>query len=96
VVVVVVVVVVVYTDSMNIYMFNTLYAQPSYNQLLISSVDTQSCSSLNVCAYNVAGEQNIIADAISCNNFKLAIQMIPNLTILPFTPSQDVLGAPSQ
>jgi hypothetical protein len=87
----------VHTDSMNtVNMYNTLHAQPSHNQLLISSINAQFRSSLNVCAYHVPGKQNIIADAISRQNFKLAIQLIPNLTILPFTPPRDALGAPSQ
>ena len=36
---------------------------------------------------------NTIADAVSRNNFSLAHHLISNLTILLFTPPQDVLGA---
>jgi hypothetical protein len=87
----------VYTDNMNtVNMFNTLHTKPPYNQILISSINTHTRSSLDVHAYHISGDINIIADAISHNNFMLAYRHVPSLTILSFTPPQNVLGASTQ
>ena len=87
----------VYTDNMNmVHMFNSLHAKPSYNSLLISSINARIHSSLDVHVCHVSGDDNNIADAVSHNNFPQAIRLVPNLTILSFTPPRDVLGASSQ
>jgi hypothetical protein len=77
-------------------MFNTLHTKPSYNQILISSINARIRSGLEVRAYHISGDINIIADAVSRNNFALAYQYVPDLTILSFTPPRDALGAPAQ
>jgi hypothetical protein len=83
------------TDNMNsVYMFNSCHAKPPYNSLLISSINVCTRSSLDVHVHHVAGENNTIADAISRKKFTLALKLIPNLTILSFTPPRDALGAP--
>jgi hypothetical protein len=85
------------TDNMNcVYMFNSCHAKPSYNLLLLSSINVHIRSSLDVHACHVAGEHNTIADAISRKKFTLALNLIPDLTILSFTPPRDALGAPLQ
>jgi hypothetical protein len=87
----------VHTDNMNtVNMFNTLHAQPPYNNILISSVDACTRSSLDVRTYHIPGDINVIADAISRDNFVLAHQRIPDLCILSFTPPRDALGASAQ
>jgi len=42
---------------------------------------------------HIPGELNYIANAISCKNFSLAKQYIPNLIISSFLPPQLLLGA---
>ena len=85
------------TDSMDsVHMFNSCHARPSYNPLLISSIDARIHSSLDVRVDHVAGKTNTIADAISRKKFALALHLIPNLTILSFTPPRDALGASPQ
>jgi hypothetical protein len=85
------------TDNMNtVHMFDSLHAKPSYNPLLLSSINARIKSSLDVRVRHVPGGDNVIADAISREKFSAATSLIPDLTILPFTPPRDALGAPSQ
>ena len=87
----------VYTDNMNtVHMFSSLHAKPSYNPLLISSINARIHSSLDVRICHVSGDDNNVADAVSRNNFPQAIRLVPDLTILSFTPPRDALGASSQ
>ena len=85
------------TDNMNtVHMFGSLHTKPSYNPLLVSSIDARIQSSLDVCVHHVSRENNTITDAVSRGKFSQAYRLVPNLTIHSFTPSRDVLGAPSQ
>jgi hypothetical protein len=85
------------TDNMNtVNVFNSLHAKPSYNPILISSINVRMECSLDVRVYHIPGDTNIIADAISRKNFAFAQKLIPNLSILLFTPPQDALGAAQQ
>ena len=85
------------TDNMNsVDMFSTLHAKPPYNNILISSINARTRSSLDVRVLHISGQANIIADAISRDNYDLAHHLIPTLTILPFTPPRDALGAALQ
>jgi hypothetical protein len=87
----------VHTDNMNsVNMFNTLHAKPTYNNILISSINTRTRSALDVRTVHVFGQVNIIADAVSQDNFELACHLTPGLTILPFTLPRDALGAALQ
>ncbi|KIM74752.1 hypothetical protein PILCRDRAFT_28963, partial [Piloderma croceum F 1598] len=80
------------TDNMNmVHMFNSLHAKPSYNPLLISSINARILSSLDVRVRHSGVE--LITDAISHEKFCLASHLVPNLTILSFTPPRDALGA---
>ena len=85
------------TDNMNTaHMFDSLHTKPQYNPLLISSINARIHSSLDVRIRHVPGDNNTIADAISREKFSLARHLVPNLTILSFTPPRDALGASSQ
>ena len=85
------------TDSMDsICMFNSCHAKPSYKTLLISSIDVHICSSLDVHVRHIARKDNTITNTISRKKFTLALWLIPNLTILTFTPPRDALGASPQ
>jgi hypothetical protein len=85
------------TDNMNtVHMFDSLHAKPSYNPLLVSSINARIHSSLDVRVRHVPGDNNTIADAISREKFSLAIRLVPDLTIHSFTPPRDALGASSQ
>jgi hypothetical protein len=82
------------TDNMNmVHMYKSLHAKPSYNPLLISSINARIDASLDVCINHVPGDNNTIADAVSREHFSLARRLIPDLTILSFTPPWDALGA---
>ena len=85
------------TNNMNtVNMFNTLHVLPPYNNILILSIDAQTCFGLDVHTYHIPGNINVIADAISRNNFALAHRHVPGLSILSFTPPRDALGAAAQ
>jgi hypothetical protein len=58
----------------------------------VSFINAQVHSSLDVRAFHVPGKLNDIADAVSRENFSLARKLVPNLTILSFTPPRDALG----
>ena len=84
-------------DSMDsVCMFNSCHAKPSYNTLLISSIDVHIRSSLDVHIHHLARKDNTIANAISHKKFTLTLRLIPNLTILTFTPPRDALGVSLQ
>jgi hypothetical protein len=87
----------VHTDNMNtVNMYNTLHTLPPYNSILISSVNARTRSNLDIRTYHIPGDINVVADAISRDNYALAHRRVPGLTILSFTPSRDALGASTQ
>jgi hypothetical protein len=86
----------VHTDNTNtIDMFHSLHAKPSYNQLLISTINARMRSDLDVRVAHIPGEANVVADVVSHNNFALAHRLVPGLRILTLTPPRDALGAVS-
>jgi hypothetical protein len=74
-----------------VHMFNSLHTKPSYNPILISALNAQIDSSLDVRVYHVPSNVNNVADSVSRDNFSLARHFDPNLTILSFTPPRDAL-----
>jgi hypothetical protein len=85
---------VIYTNNTNsVDMFNSLWALPAYNPILISSVDILIAQSLDLRVLHIEGEKNSVADTLSCGNFELAKSLAPGgLTIINFSPPQDALG----
>jgi len=87
----------IYTDNDNtIAIFNTLWCLPHYNPILIDAADISITSGIHLRVLHIPGELNYVADAISCKNFSLAKQYVPNLTISPFLPPRLLLGAPQK
>jgi hypothetical protein len=83
----------VHSDSTNtVDMFNSLHTKPHYNTILVSSINARIHASLDVRASHVPGNLNVIANAVSRENFSLAYRLVPDLTILSFTPPWDALG----
>jgi hypothetical protein len=84
----------IYSDNENtVNIFNTLRASPDYNMILKSAVDVMIAHDLDIQVVHVAGEKNVIADALSRWKNDLAISLIPRLRISLFQPPLDVLGA---
>jgi hypothetical protein len=84
----------VYSDNQNtVNMFLSLHALPQYNEILKFSVDCLICQSIQLKVVHIPGAENQVADALSQLNFAKAIQLVPGLTISPFEPPRDALGA---
>ena len=84
----------IYTDNNNtIAIFNTLQCLPQYNLILINAADISIISNIHLRVLHIPGELNHIADAISCKNFSLAKQYVPDLIISSFLPPRLPLGA---
>ncbi|KAJ7832699.1 hypothetical protein B0H13DRAFT_1654114 [Mycena leptocephala] len=84
----------IYTDSSNsVDIFNSLKALPAYNDILKSSVDVLLRHDIELRVLHVPGKLNTVADAISRWNNTVAVALVPGLSIHPFTPPRDALGA---
>jgi hypothetical protein len=82
------------TDNMNtVQIFDSLAAQPGYNDILKSAVDLMVHYNVDLRVIHIPGEANDVADAISRRQFHFAQSVIPDLHIFPFQPPQCVLGA---
>jgi len=86
--------VVIFTDNLNtVQIFNSLACLPEYNHLLRRSVDIALANELDLCILHIPGEQNVVADALSCCLFSVALDSAPQLKISPFQPPQWMQGA---
>ncbi len=84
----------VLSDNTNtVSMFNTLRADPVYNSILMSSIDVQLDHDLSLCVDHIPGRFNEVADALSRFDFDRVRRLAPGVSILPFTPPRDALGA---
>lgn len=84
----------VFTDNMNsVVMFNTLAALPPYNWLLLIAMDAILASHVDLRVFHVAGIHNTVADCLSRWKNEDAVQVSPGLTISPFQPPRNTLGA---
>ena len=84
----------VYSDNTNtVDMFASLCAKPTYNPILISTIDLAINHSIATRVYYVPGKQNIIANCLSCFQNTRALLLALKLCICIFQPPQDVMGA---
>lgn len=77
----------IYTDSMNtVDMFSSLRADPGYNTILMEAVDALLDMDVSLRVFHVAGEENIVADALSRGLFDIIRVRQPHLKIALFQP----------
>ncbi|KAI5984525.1 hypothetical protein EDD15DRAFT_2121671, partial [Pisolithus albus] len=84
----------VFSDSLNtVQLFNSLSALPTMNWMVMLVVDMLIPTSIDCHVFHVSGIHNVIADCLShfCNDS--AIQASPGLSVLPFQPPRNTLGA---
>jgi hypothetical protein len=74
-------------------MFSSLRAKPTYNSIIITSVDFTINTSITTKVYFVPRSQNIIADYLSRFLNAKALQLAPKLFIQQFKPPRNALGA---
>ena len=87
----------VFSDStFAVDVFNSLRAKPPFNDLVMSSVDILISSGIDLRVAHIMGENNSIADALSRFQNDVAHTLVPELSILPFQPPRDALGATPQ
>ena len=58
-------------------MFNTLRAQPLYNPLLITVVEILLLSKTHLRVFHVPGDENIVADGLSCSRYDSVFHLVP-------------------
>lgn len=84
----------IYSDNSNtIDIFNSLHAQPLYNDLLKSVVDAIIAGNHKLKVLHIPGAQNICADLLSRGRFDEAHALFPSLNICNCVPPQELLGA---
>ena len=76
-----------------VHMFDSLAAQPFYNDILKQAVDIMLSTDVDVRVLHIPGEENEVADALSRKNFALARSLQPGLSITTILPPRVVLGA---
>ena len=87
----------VFSDStFAVDIFNTLWAKHPFNSIVMSSVDTFISSGIDLCVVHIAGDDNSIADALSSFQNDTVHTLMPEISILPFQPPRDALGATPQ
>ena len=83
----------IYTDNSNMVdMFNTLRTQPLYNPLLITVVEILLLSKTHLRVFHVPGDENIVADGLSCSCYDSVFRLVPTLQIYNFIPPRLTLG----
>ena len=73
--------------------FGSLSALPSYNSILISTVDVLLRTNIDLHVVHIPGTQNVVANTSSQYHNELATKLVNGLTICTFQPPQNVLGA---
>ena len=84
----------VFTDNLNtVQMFNSLAALPALNWMLIAVVDLLLSHDVDLRVFHVSGVYNVVADHLSRLRNKEANQCAPNISLHPFQPPRNALGA---
>ena len=77
----------IYSDNMNtVGMFNSMRADPGYNTILMAAVDVLLDSNISLRVFHIAGEANVVADALSRSLFDVVRAQQPLLKIAIFQP----------
>jgi hypothetical protein len=84
----------IFTDNTNsVDVFNSLHAKPPINPILLTAMDLLITSNVSLHVCHVAGENNIVADALSRFRNDVARSSAPGLSIGLFQPPHLTLGA---
>ena len=84
----------VFSDSsFTVDVFNTLCAKPPFNAILMATVDDLINHGIDLRVVHVAGTSNSMANTISRFNNNMAQELVPDISILPFLPPRNALGA---
>ena len=89
----------IFPDSLNtVQIFNSLRASfAAYNLILLSIIHVLLLTPrIDLQVFHITGDQNYIVNVISQHMSDVALQHILNLSIIPFEPPQDALGATPQ
>jgi hypothetical protein len=75
------------TDNSNTFdMFNSLYALPAYNPILITAVDLMISANIQIRVFHIPRAENGVADALSRFDNASACVLQPGLLIRNFSP----------
>lgn len=84
----------VFSDNLNtVQLFNTLSALPTMNWMVMLVVDKLILTSIDCRVFHVSGARNVVADHLSRFSNDSAIQASPALSVRPFQPPRNALGA---
>jgi hypothetical protein len=84
----------IYSDSMNtVDMFHSLKALDDDNCLLLFTILLLLPQTTSLRVFHIASSDNSVADVISRGLFPIASAIHPHLSVPPFKPPQDVMGA---
>jgi len=79
--------IVLYTDNFNtVEIFNSLAAQPDYNEILKAAVDIIIEHNVDLRVIHIPGSENVVADALSRNQLIEAVKLAPGIQLWSFQP----------
>ena len=79
--------IIIYTDNSNtVDIFRSYHCLPAYNSLLKTAVNIVLANDFSLRVLHVAGNNNVVADALSRVRFSVALQNEPQLQITLFKP----------
>jgi hypothetical protein len=82
------------TDNSNTFdMFNSLYALPAYNPILITAVNLMISAGIQLHVVHIPRAENQVADMLSCFDNTTAHVLHLGLIIWNFSPPRFMLGA---
>ncbi|THH15423.1 hypothetical protein EW146_g5062 [Bondarzewia mesenterica] len=85
---------VIFTDNLNtVQIFDSLSARGPYNKILLFAIQILIQHSIDLRVLHIAGQDNVVADALSRGLISTALQYAPDLRISPFSPPRNALGA---
>jgi hypothetical protein len=86
--------VLIYSDSLNtVQIFDSWKASGHYNSILLSAAEILMSHDVDLRVHHIAGERNVVADALSRSMFNVANQYAPGIRVHQFQPPRLTLGA---
>ncbi|KAL6307556.1 hypothetical protein BKA93DRAFT_815891 [Sparassis latifolia] len=82
-----------FDNTNTVTLFDTLHALSAYNSIAKSVVDALLAEDMQLQVGHVSGKTNGVVDALSRQCFDVVQVLVPDITILPFSPPRDALGA---